>query len=104
MELVKHIHRQKRLANTALIQRDVTGVKLIKKTYPAESDAYVTDSPSHQAPIHRGSVGVILGSIDRSAYRLVQSEPNMKPRAGPRILTPMVIAVTQKSDRYNTEK
>jgi hypothetical protein len=28
----------------------------------------------------------------------------MKPRAGPRILTPMVIAVTQKSDRYNTEK
>ena len=38
-----------------------------KETYPAESDAYVTDLPSHQAPIHRGSVGVILGSIERSA-------------------------------------
>jgi len=57
-----------------------------------KSRADTITSPSHQAPIHRGSVGVILGSTDRSAYRLVQSEPKMKPSAGPRILTPMVMA------------
>jgi len=83
------------LANTGLIQRDVTSVMLIQK--PTQLNVYDTDLPSHQAPIHRGSVGVILGSTDRSAYRLVQSEPKMKPSAGPRILTPMVMAVIQKS-------
>lgn len=51
--------------------------------------------PSHQAPTHRGSVGVILGSTVRSAYSLVQREPRMNPRAGPSIRTPMVIAAIQ---------
>jgi len=97
LELKKN-RRQKRSVNTALIQRDVTSVMLIKK--PTQMKATpMSNLPSHQAPIHRGSVGVILGSIDRSAYRLVQSEPKMKPSAGPRILTPMVIAGKQKSTK-----
>jgi hypothetical protein len=70
-----------------------------RKLYLEESYASIIDLPSHQAPTHRGSVGVIFGSTVRSAYSLVHSEPSMNPRAGPRIRTPMVIAVTEESNK-----
>jgi hypothetical protein len=55
--------------------------------------------PSHHAPTHRGSLGVTGGSTLRSAYSRVHTEPRMKPSAGPRIRTPIVIAISKTRER-----
>lgn len=47
--------------------------------------------PRYHAPTHFGSDGPKPGS-EKSTYNLVQNEPKMKPAAGPRIRTPIVIA------------
>lgn len=47
--------------------------------------------PRYHAPTHFGSVGPKPGS-DKSTYSRVQNEPKIKPAAGPKIRTPIVIA------------
>lgn len=50
--------------------------------------------PRYQAPTHFGSDGPKPGSL-RSTYNLVQNDPNIKPAAGPRMRTPIVMAKTK---------
>lgn len=47
--------------------------------------------PRYQAPTHFGSDGPKPG-LDKSTYILVQNDPNIKPAAGPKMRTPIVMA------------
>lgn len=48
--------------------------------------------PNHQAPIQRGSLASKPG-FEKFTYHRVHTDPTINPEAGPRIRTPIVIAI-----------
>lgn len=52
----------------------------------------ITTGPNHQAPIQRGSPASKPGLV-KFTYQRVHTEPTIKPDAGPKIRTPIVIAM-----------
>lgn len=88
-----------------LTNRKLTPTLYIKKkiiNYELRIDNLINNLPNHHAPTHLGSVVSIFGSTVKSAYKLVQNEPTIKPKAGPKIRTPIVIAAIKQYVKDNT--
>lgn len=64
----------------------------------------ISNIPNHHAPSHRGSVGGKGGGLRGWMYRRVQSDPKINPVTGPRIRTPIVIAMEIKFYYFHGNK